>query len=47
VQDHLKAVFAEVGVGNRQLVATVFAGPLRPHLGRPVGPHGYFTTTTR
>jgi hypothetical protein len=27
--------------------AAVFAGPIRPHLGRPVGPHGYFTTTTR
>jgi DNA-binding CsgD family transcriptional regulator len=46
VQDHLKAVFAKVGVGSRrELVATVFADHYAPHVGRgsPVGPDGYFT----
>jgi DNA-binding CsgD family transcriptional regulator len=46
VQDHLKAIFAKVGVGSRrELVATLFQQHYAPRLegGATVGSDGWFT----
>lgn len=44
VQDHLKSIFAKVGVSNRrQLTATIFFHEYGPHIGEPLGADGWFT----
>lgn len=44
VQDHLKSIYAKIGVNSRQeLVAHLFYTHHLPHFGAPVGPDGWFT----
>jgi DNA-binding CsgD family transcriptional regulator len=43
VQDHLKAVFAKVGVQSRaELVATLYVRHYEPHRGATPGPYGWY-----
>jgi DNA-binding CsgD family transcriptional regulator len=43
VQDHLKAVFAKVGVQSRaELVATIYVQHYEPHRGATPGPYGWY-----
>ena len=48
VQDHLKSIYAKLGVNSRQeLVAHLFFAHHLPHFGAPVGPDGSFVGAAR